>query len=354
MVGVRDVGDRLAALLRAGATPGGLLPPGGRLLVAVSGGRDSVALAHALHALAPSHGWALRLAHFDHGLRPSSGEDAAWVAALGQAWGVPVSLGRRRSPTAMSRQAAAWSEQDARRHRYRFLRRAGRRWHADRIALAHHAGDQAETMLLHLARGAGTRGASGMPARRGRFVRPWLEADPAWIAAYVDAHRLAFREDPTNRDERLARNAIRRRVMPEIDRLHPGAAARMAAAAARLRADDRLLERLARRRLAAVAREAAPGEYARLDAGALQRLPGPLRARALRRAYAQARAAASRAKRRLPLAPAALDERRLARLGRLLDGGGGRRLALPGPMEARLMGPFLVLGPPLRPGGPSP
>lgn len=328
--------ERLLQLLRRAAREGGL-PPGARLLVAVSGGRDSVALLHALRALAPAFGWSLAVAHFDHGLRPDSGEDARWVEALARAAGLPFALGRG--------QGGDLREAPARRARHRFLRRAAAQLQADRVVLAHHARDQVETMLLNLARGAGLRGASGMPERRGRLARPWLLADPAEIAAYVARQGLAYREDPTNEDERLRRNRLRRRVLGELASLSPGALVRMAEAGLRMREDDRLLRRLARRALGRAERTRAPGELARFSAPLLSELHEPLRARALAAAYAQAVRARALARRRLPLAPARLDRAALGRLGRLVQGRAGRALALPRSIEARRVGPHLAFVP---------
>ncbi|MBX6350299.1 MAG: tRNA lysidine(34) synthetase TilS [Clostridia bacterium] len=325
--------DRLLPLLREAARSGGL-PPGARLVVAVSGGRDSVALLHALRSLAPEYGWSLAVAHFDHGFRPESGDDARWVRDLAGALGLPFILGRGAG--------GRLSEAPARRARHRFLRRARGRLGADRVVLAHHARDQVETMLMNLVRGAGLRGAAGMPARRGPLVRPWLLADPREIAAYAESQGLAYRSDPTNEDERLLRNRLRRRVVAELATLAPGALVRMAAAGLRMREDDRLLRRLAREALGKAERPRAPGELLRVSALAVAGLDEALRLRALAAAYARAARRASRARRRLRLAPARLDGATLARLERLVRGEAGRALALPRAIEAQRLGPHVA------------
>ncbi|MBE3589721.1 MAG: tRNA lysidine(34) synthetase TilS [Firmicutes bacterium] len=242
----------------------------------------------------------------DHNLRPGSAADAEWVRALAREWGVPLSWGR-------SRAAGGGGEAAARRRRFRFLLRAARRHGADRVVLAHHQGDQAETVLLRLVRGAGARGAAGMPARRGRIVRPLLDVPPEAIEAYARGHGLSWREDPTNRDPAFARNRVRRRVIPELEAVNARAVPHLAGWARRLAADERLLEAAARRWLAEHA-EVLPGGAARLPAAALAGLPWPLFARAVDRAYGRARARAARLRRRLARPSSGLDEPWLRRL----------------------------------------
>ncbi|MBX5477253.1 MAG: tRNA lysidine(34) synthetase TilS, partial [Clostridia bacterium] len=294
------------AAVRAAAA-GGLLPPGARLVVAVSGGRDSVVLLHALLRAAPAMGWTVRAAHYDHGLRPDSADDARWVRDLARRWGVPVTIGRRAGA------GAAAGEDEARRRRYRFLLRVARRHGADRVVLAHHQGDQAETVLLRLARGTGTRGAAGMPRRRGRIVRPLLDVPPGAILHYAQRHRLPHREDPTNRDVAFARNRVRHRVIPELAAINPRAVEHLAAWARRLAADHRALEAAARRWLAERA-EGTPGGAVRLPAAGLAELSWPLFVRVMARAYARARSLAARRRRRLLRPQSGLDEAWLRRL----------------------------------------
>jgi tRNA(Ile)-lysidine synthase len=211
-----------------------LLPPG-PLVVAVSGGTDSVALLVLLGSLAPELGLDLHVAHYDHRLRPrSAAKDAAFVAELAQGRGATIRIGRA--------DAAPKSEDEARELRYAFLRRAARETGATLIATGHTRDDQAETVLLHAARGSGLAGLAGMRPRRDDLVRPLLAIGRAETAAICADARIAPREDRSNRDVTYARNRIRNRVLPELERINPqvrAALARLADAAAESADADR-------------------------------------------------------------------------------------------------------------------
>ena len=217
-----------------------LIRPDSRVVVAVSGGRDSVALLHLLVRL--RRGWRLDLvaAHLDHRMRPESGADARWLAGVCRAWGVPL--------VPASARVAPRSEAEARAVRYDLLRAVRRVLRADVVATAHHRDDQAETVLMRIARGTGMRGLRGIAARRGRLVRPLLPFDRAAIDAYCAATRLAFREDPSNADPRWLRNRLRHGLMPALG---PG----VARAAADLALDASTLERAWRGELASMEQE---------------------------------------------------------------------------------------------------
>ena len=205
-----------------------LLPPG-PLVVAVSGGTDSVALLLLLSELAPKLGLDLHVAYFDHRLRPrASAKDAQFVADLAQRMGATIRIGRAdRAPS---------SEDDARDLRYAFLRRAARdTGAATLIATGHTRDDQAETVLLHATRGSGIGGLAGMRPRRDDIVRPLLTIGRAETAAVCAEAKIAPREDGSNRDPKYARNRIRHKVLPELERVNPqvrAALARLADAAA--------------------------------------------------------------------------------------------------------------------------
>ncbi|MDQ2767711.1 MAG: tRNA lysidine(34) synthetase TilS, partial [Gemmatimonadota bacterium] len=202
----------------------------GPLVVAVSGGTDSVALALVLAELRDEFGLVLNVAHFDHRSRPrSSATDAAFVAELADRIGAPIRVGRA--------EAAPRSEDDARRDRYGFLRRAASEIGAGAIATGHTLDDQAETVLLHLTRGAGLAGVAAMRPLRDGIVRPLLAIGRAETEAICKAAGIRPREDPSNRSLKFARNRIRHRVLPELQRINPqvrGALARFADAAADL------------------------------------------------------------------------------------------------------------------------
>jgi len=200
---------RLAAHLEADA----LLRRGDRILVACSGGLDSVTLLHLVRFGLPDWSLELRAAHLDHAMRPDSARDAGWVAGLCRAWGVPLVLERAAPPPE--------SEAEARRVRYDFLERVARA--DERILTAHTADDQAETLVFRMIRGTGLRGLRGIRPVRGQVVRPLLPFRRDDVVEYARGARIAFREDPSNRDLRFARNRIRHRVLPELERARPGA-----------------------------------------------------------------------------------------------------------------------------------
>lgn len=186
-----------------------------RVLVALSGGADSVALLHLLRFIAPPA--RLAAAHLDHAMRPGSEDDAAWVRGLCRSWGVPLLSGRAAVPPR--------TEEEARSARYAFLRSAAAEQGATWIATAHHADDQAETVLFRALRGTGIEGLRGIPARTAAgLVRPLL---PFWrreIREYAARAGLRWREDPTNLAVDAARNRLRQRILPEIERsVAPGA-----------------------------------------------------------------------------------------------------------------------------------
>lgn len=207
-------GVSLDVRFRAALAAGGAAA-GDRWVVAVSGGLDSVALLHLLRftARAPAD---LVVAHFDHAMRPSSHEDACWVVGLCDTWGVPVRVERA--------SVAPASEAEAREARYAFLEEIRREVGARLLLTAHHADDQAETVLFRALRGTGPPGLAGIPPRREAIFRPLLSFWREELESYALGARLSWREDPSNLSPRHARNALRHRVLPEIERLvAPGA-----------------------------------------------------------------------------------------------------------------------------------
>lgn len=185
---------------------------GARVLVALSGGCDSVSLLHLLRFAARDLSIDLTAAHFDHAMRADSDADARWVRGLCGAWRIPLIADRATSPLR--------SEEDAREARYAFLRRAKEEADAHWMATAHHADDQAETVLFRVLRGTGPAGLAGIAPvdEERRLVRPLL---PFWrteIRAYARGNRLRWREDPTNARLGSARNRIRHDLLPRIER----------------------------------------------------------------------------------------------------------------------------------------
>lgn len=219
-----------------------LLPRGTVVLCAVSGGRDSVALLHLLRSLAGEMGFALEAAHFNHRLRPTADRDEAFVRDLCQSWGVPLTVGSG-DAAALAREAGRGTEDAARQLRYRFLAETARTVGAGRVAVAHHRQDNAETVLLHLLRGAGPRGMSGMSPIRDSIIRPLLETDRRDIDAYVRENHLPYVEDETNTDPAYTRNRLRLEVLPLLEEIAPGCTCRLAETADIFRAEDAYMER---------------------------------------------------------------------------------------------------------------
>ena len=184
-----------------------MLAGGETVLVAVSGGGDSVALLSVLHALAPTWRLTLRVLHVDHGLRADSGRDADFVRALGARLGVTVDVERVRV-------GSGSVEAAARAARYAALEAAADRLGADRIAVGHTADDQAETVLMRLLDGTGVRGLAAIPPVRGRVIRPLLEVRGQMLRDTLTAAGQEWLEDPTNRDPKFLRNRVRHELLP--------------------------------------------------------------------------------------------------------------------------------------------
>ncbi|MDQ1303338.1 MAG: tRNA(Ile)-lysidine synthase [Pseudomonadota bacterium] len=219
------------------------IPDGTSLCVALSGGRDSSVLLHALAGLRERARWQLRAVHVDHGLQSGADAWARHCARLCSALDVPLQL--RQVVTA--RDAGHGIEAAARDARYAAFR-AGIR-PGEWLLTAHHEDDQLETVLLHLLRGSGVSGLSGIPASSdfsaGRLCRPLLSVSRASIEAYAQAHGLGWVDDPMNADLALDRNYLRAQVIPAL-RLRWPAAARAAGRSARLAGEAAdLLEDLA-------------------------------------------------------------------------------------------------------------
>ena len=259
-----------------------LLQPGQSVLVAVSGGPDSVALLSILHDLAPAWKLSLTVVHGNYGLRGvESDEDATFVTALCRRLNVPCLVRplhvREREPGASSSLQAR-----ARELRYRLFRNLAQELPVDRVALGHTADDQAETVLLRMLRGAGLRGLAGMPYTRERlFIRPLLGVTRREILSYLAAVGLSYRSDSSNAKSVYLRNRVRQEVLPVLESLAPAATRLLARQADIVRADDELLDRLAARRLRRVMRRGDPNTIV-LDRAAFRRHPTALQRRMLR------------------------------------------------------------------------
>jgi tRNA(Ile)-lysidine synthase len=229
------MGNRMDPLQRkawSALQRGRFIGSGALLVVAVSGGADSVALLHALLTLRGRAGLRLHVAHLNHDFRgDEADEDARFVARLGVSLDLPVTV-EKINPVAYQREAGLSSfEEAAREVRYGFLARVARDTGAAAIALGHTADDQAETVLMHLVRGAGLHGLRGMEelstwkdregAHPARLFRPLLGATKQETAAYCQRRRIAFRTDSGNLSMRFTRNRVRSRLMPALKEYNP-------------------------------------------------------------------------------------------------------------------------------------
>jgi tRNA(Ile)-lysidine synthase len=229
-----------------------LLTAGDRVLVAVSGGPDSVALLEVLHRLRKQLGIELALAHLNHGLRgDEADEDERFVRALARRYGLPHRC--RKEDVAARRRARGGSlEEVARAARYGFLRRVAVELGANVLALGHTAGDNAETLLMNLLRGAGLHGLAGIPIVRPegalRLVRPLLEVTRSEVLAYLARRGLEFRTDASNADVELTRNRIRQELLPQLAaQYNPSVGALLARTAEQMRDVAELVDAHVRR-----------------------------------------------------------------------------------------------------------
>ncbi len=305
-----------------------LLAPGDVVLAAVSAGPDSTALVAALATLRDIGAIAKVVAlHVDHGLRPGVAEDAACAAAVCERLAVPFESVRVHV-------APGNVQAQARRARYAALRVAAARAGAGRIATGHTRTDQAETVLLRLARGAGARGLAAIPPRRGPFVRPLIDRSRQEGIAWLLELDLPWRDDPTNATSRFARNRLRLSVWPQLVALAPAAERALARAADLAREDEHALAARAR---------AIAGDGAALALSALVREPLAVRRRVVRRLWRRAGGQAAR-----------LEARHVDAVLALVRRGRPGRAALPGGLEARCRYGTLALGPPTARPAPFP
>ncbi len=255
-----------------------LLPRGASLLLAVSGGQDSMALAALLQDLQPLHEWQLRLWHGDHGWRAEASRQAEELTAWARSRDLPL----ERQSHGPAEGEGLRSEEAARRWRYACLERAALHHGCDRIVTGHTASDRAETVLLNLARGCHRRGLSSLrairplrasgPGERGggasgpgdcgglRLVRPLLIFSRSDTARFCRESQLPVWLDSSNEDLRFHRNRLRAEVLPVLEELHPGACHRISSQAERLAEEEDQIDELVSLALAALAALAAPGE----------------------------------------------------------------------------------------------
>lgn len=304
------------------------LRPDTPLLVAVSGGPDSLAMLYLLHKLGQHP---LTIAHFNHQLRPEAADEAQFVADTGRNLQLPWVVGQADVADLAGREGLSL-EEAARQARYQFLGQAARNLGAEVVVTGHNADDQAETVLMHFLRGSGPAGLRGMlplaplPGTNDlQLARPLLNTGREAILAYCAANQLRPVFDSSNQDLAFFRNRLRHELLPSLATYNPNLKERLQHSAAVLAADYELLDALSRRAWQAICREQGPG-WLRLDLAGWRELPLSLRRSTLRHGVWQLRQS---------LRDVAFRPVELAR--QLLETGAvGQTAALPGNISLRL------------------
>ena len=245
------------------------------LLVALSGGRDSMCLLHILIELRTQMGYQLRAMYVHHGLRKEADEEAVWLAKCCEDWEVLFSVREVDVQERVERTKES-IEEAARNLRYQALLEESARWGAW-ILMAHHAQDQAETVLLRLLRGSGLRGLSGMMEQREIILRPLLKIAPEEITDYMKQKNLSYLQDVSNDDIKYTRNWIRHRLLPLLEEKNPAIQRNLCELAEQARQDEAYLETI----VDTLFREAYDG--AGLAVSIVQKQPDALQGRLLLR-----------------------------------------------------------------------
>ena len=260
-----------------------LIADGERVLVALSGGPDSVALLHLLCRLRKSHRLELSAAYINHHIRPRSAvREERFCGQLCGRLGVEFIPIREDIP-ALAKKKRLSLEEAARDFRYETFNRLADQHGFDRVALGHHADDQVETILFRLFRGTGPSGLTGIPAKRGKIIRPLLGISKAEILSYLKRHKLDFCRDTSNDSIRFSRNFIRNRVLPMLrERLNPKVESAILSLADILLEDEAFIEAAVDRAEAKCLR-VSPGGKFNLDLTLFGAYSSVIRRRLLRR-----------------------------------------------------------------------
>ena len=258
--------------------------PGDAVLVAVSGGPDSVALLNVLRLLAAEFSLCLGLVHLNHGLRSETADrDERFVRTLARQLALPCFVGRK-DVRGYQRRFKLSLEDAARRVRYAFYDDVLRERGFDKVALGHQANDNAELVLMNFLRGSGLRGLAGIPAvRNGKIVRPLIRAGRLEIMRYLESEQIPFVTDESNRDPRFLRNRIRHRLIPELENeYNPALIAGLNRLAAIMRPEEEWIRTLIDSLFEDAVVERVPGRLT-LSIRALRALPLAAQRRLIRR-----------------------------------------------------------------------
>lgn len=261
-----------------------MLQSGDKVVVAVSGGPDSLVLLHVLYQLRKQYHIKLSVAHYNHLLRPDAHQDAAFVSALAEKLQLPFYLGE--GNVAQYAKAKKLSIQVAARDlRYQFLDRIVTETNSQKLALAHQLDDQGETVVMHFLRGPSPRGLAGIPPVRGNIIRPLIEVSRQEIEEYLNANRLTAVTDASNLQKAYLRNRVRWELMPVLKKYNPNLVVGLSHGAEIFREEDRYLEEETDRRWA----ELSSWEQGRLmvDYHGYHRLPLAIKRRLLRKCFGE-------------------------------------------------------------------
>jgi tRNA(Ile)-lysidine synthase len=291
--------------------------PGDSVVVAVSGGADSMALLHALVALREELGLTLHVAHLNHRLRPDSADDSAFVGTAAQSLHLPVTLATADVRTLAAEQRRS-IEDAARQARYGFLAQVAENTGAGIVAIAHTWSDQVETVLMRLLDAAPWESLAGIPPvrplGRGTVVRPLVDVARQDVLSFLAAHGVAWRDDPTNRDLAIRRNWVRHAVIPALEESLPSLSAILVRVSYAVRSAEGVLAASAGHIFEGAHEHAGGG--LRIPLRVIGVLPGPMQRRLLRQALIAAAGTDGRVSRVVEdEALALLSRRRLGQIG---------------------------------------
>ena len=258
-----------------------MVVPGGTVVVAVSGGPDSMAMLHVLNELSPELCISIVVAHLDHGFRPEAADESRFVAAEAERLGLPF-VSEKAGLKESLRENPENKQAAARNARYAFLERTANRLGADRIAVGHTADDQAETWLMREIRGSGAGGLSSIPPVRGRIIRPLIDTTRDVIMDYLGLKGVGSVTDQSNLQSIYLRNRLRLELIPLLKKYNPKVIEALNHSIDILRAEDEFLSAYTDNLLPGLLTGGGPDLY-ELDLNAFRRLPAAIKRRVLRR-----------------------------------------------------------------------